>query len=129
MNYWKRRPTRASVASPRRAVTSDHPGRRAGARRGEGLASVGGTRAANDGGTKTASNVPRAYIAKRRRRSVFVGRPLSCDVGIRHKTSMAHLLRCGVDWFLHVKFGQVGILLWLARLASILTIFIGWSAC
>jgi hypothetical protein len=63
MNYWNRRPTRASVASPRRVVTSDHPGRRAGARRGEGRASVGGTRAANDGGTKTTS-MSRAPISR-----------------------------------------------------------------
>jgi hypothetical protein len=55
--------TRASVASPRRGVTSDHPGRRAGARRGEGLASVGGTRADNDGGWNMASVVWRARLA------------------------------------------------------------------
>jgi hypothetical protein len=35
-NYWNRPPARASVASPRRTVTPDHPGRRAGARRGGG---------------------------------------------------------------------------------------------
>ena len=59
-NYRNRAPPRASVASPRRTLTSDCPGRRAGGQRGGGWPSVGGTRAANDGERKTASAGSRA---------------------------------------------------------------------
>jgi hypothetical protein len=37
-DYWNQAPPRASVAPPRRALTSDRPGRRAGGRRGGGQA-------------------------------------------------------------------------------------------
>ena len=39
--------------------------------------------------------------------------------------SMSHVLGYGVGWFLHVELVQGGIILCLARLASILSIFIG----